>query len=80
METKMHNKRLEFLKTKLGMENMFVVDSVRRSGGLVLLWKEDFNLTIQNYSKRHINALVRTWVGELEWKLTCMYGNPETAR
>jgi hypothetical protein len=79
METKTRHKRIEFLKMKLGMENMFVVDSVGRSGGLALLWKEDFNLSIQNFSRRHINAVVNTGAGELEWKLTCIYGNPETA-
>jgi hypothetical protein len=80
METKKYNQRLDFLKIKLGMDNMFVVDSVGRSGGLVLLWKEDVNLNIQNYSRRHINALVKTGGGDLEWKLTCFYGHPETAK
>jgi hypothetical protein len=50
---------------------MFMVDSVGRSGGLVLLWKEDVNLNIQNYSRRHINALVKMGGGDLEWKFTC---------
>jgi hypothetical protein len=76
----MHNKWFELLKLKLRMENMIVVDSVGCSGGLVLLWKEDVNLTIQNYSRRHINALVKTGGGGLEWKLTCFYGHLETAK
>lgn len=49
----MHHKRLDFLKSKLWMENMFAVDSVGRSGNLVLLWKDDFNIVIQNYSQSY---------------------------
>jgi hypothetical protein len=51
METKMSNKRVDFLKRKLGFENLFEVDSVGRSGGLVLLWKNDIRVDIQNYSR-----------------------------
>jgi hypothetical protein len=51
METKMSNKRVDFLKRKLGFENLFEVDSVGRSGGLVLLWKNDIQVDIQNYSR-----------------------------
>jgi hypothetical protein len=35
------------------------VDSVGRSGGLALFWKEEFCVTIQNYSRRHINAIIK---------------------
>jgi hypothetical protein len=44
------------------MENMFVVESVGKSGGLVLLWKNGVNVTIKNYSQPHINALMKTEV------------------
>lgn len=56
------------------MAQMFVVDSVGRSGELVLLWREGYNVVIQNYSRRDINALVKMEVGGVEWKLTGFYG------
>jgi exonuclease III len=71
METKMHHHRLEFLKFKLGMDNLFGVDSVGKSGGLCLLWKKEVDVKIQNYSRRHINAEVISEVGGEGWKLTC---------
>jgi hypothetical protein len=48
------------MRSKLGFERMFVVDYVGRSGGLALLWKEEVELEIQNYSIQHINALVKS--------------------
>jgi hypothetical protein len=50
METKLHDKNLDFLRIKLGMQNMFIVDSVGKSGGLILLWQDNFNVEIQNFS------------------------------
>jgi hypothetical protein len=38
----------------------FVVDSVRCSGGLILLWREAMGVEIQNYSRRQINAVITT--------------------
>jgi hypothetical protein len=35
---------------------------------------------IQNYSLRHINAVIQRRAGEMYWKLTGFYGHPETAR
>jgi exonuclease III len=51
METKMQNKKCDFIRIKLGFDYMFGVDSVGRSGGLLLLWKNDYNVAIQNYNR-----------------------------
>ena len=58
METKVHDKNLDFLSIKLGMHNMFVVDSVGKNRGLILLWRDNFSVEIQNYSRRHINTII----------------------
>ncbi|GJU16545.1 hypothetical protein Tco_1144511, partial [Tanacetum coccineum] len=39
--------------------NMLVVSSIRRAGGLLLLWKKECNLRIQNFSRNHINFIVK---------------------
>lgn len=70
-------------KKTLRPNNMLVNDTFRtvgKSGGLCLLWKNGVNVTIQNYSRRHINAGVVSEVGGVEWKLTCFYGNPEVTK
>jgi endonuclease/exonuclease/phosphatase family metal-dependent hydrolase len=61
-------------------DGMFVVDCVRRSGGLVLLWKEEVQVTIQNYSRRHINAIIKLDRDGVELKFTGFYGHLEVAR
>jgi exonuclease III len=58
METKMINKKCDPIRIKLGFDYLFCVDCVGRSGGLILMWKDNFNVVIQNYSRRHINAVI----------------------
>jgi hypothetical protein len=67
--------RMERIRVKLGFAGMFVVDSVGRSGRLALFWKETDELEIQNYSKRHINAIVKQDGGDYFCKLTGCYGH-----
>jgi len=73
-------KTMEKIRCKLGFEGLFVVNPVGRSGGLALLWKENYFLEIFNYSHQHINAIIRNEDGSPGWKFTGFYGNPNTAR
>jgi exonuclease III len=58
IETKSSKNKMDRLRSILGFHGVFVVDTVGRSGGLALLWKEDSGLSISNFSKRHINATI----------------------
>lgn len=58
------------IKNKTGYSEMFVVDWVERSGGLALLWSDEFNVEIQNYTRSHINAKINTNGIDSEWKFT----------
>ncbi|KAG2690049.1 hypothetical protein I3760_09G168900 [Carya illinoinensis] len=58
-ETRLKAAQWTFCKYSLGFKNCFVVDSFGRSGGLAMLWKDDVNLHILNYSPHHIHALIR---------------------
>jgi exonuclease III len=80
METKCRKEKMERIRVRLGFNGMFVVDPVGRSGGLVLFWKDAKNLEIQNYTRRHINALLKGEDNGSDWKLTCFYGHPATAK
>lgn len=80
METKLSSRRTDFLKRKLGFENIFAVDSVGRSGGLALLWRDEVQVVIQNYSRWHINAVVSIYNNGDSWIFTGFYGHPEIAK
>jgi hypothetical protein len=69
METKLRN-------NKMGYNNMLVVNSVGRSGGLVLFWKNATQLEILNYSRRHIHAIIKP-SNMAPWWFTGFYGHPE---
>jgi hypothetical protein len=58
METKLHKKRMDAIWVKTCFQNLFLVESLGRSEGLALLWSDEVHVEIQNYSTRHINAVV----------------------
>ncbi|CAM8911363.1 unnamed protein product [Rhodiola kirilowii] len=73
IETKIHSSRWEWLKFHLGFRNCFAVERRGLAGGLALLWNEEIDVSIQNYSSFHIDANVR---GEEEFRATLFYGAP----
>jgi exonuclease III len=73
METKRLQNNVGFLKVQLGFDNLFAVDCIGRSGGLILLWKSSAQVTIQNYSLRHINAEFQLCSNGPLWKFTGFY-------
>jgi hypothetical protein len=77
METKLQAHRFEAIRVRLGFQNIFVVDSMGRSGGLALFWTEHQSIDIQNYSRRHINAIIKSEGVAQPWKFTGFYGHPE---
>ena len=76
METISNKRRMEWIRVKLG----FAVDLVGRSGGIALLWREEKELEIQNFSRWHINAIVKRNDEGAFWKLTCFYGDPDSSK
>jgi exonuclease III len=80
METKLHNKNVDLIRIKLKFDHMFMVDSVGKSGGLMLLWNDTIEVAIQNYSRRHINAQIKVGKNKGEWKFSGFYGHPEAAK
>ncbi|XP_074356478.1 uncharacterized protein LOC141696197 [Apium graveolens] len=66
---------MEWVQLKLGYQGMFVVDSVGRSGGIALLWKEQDQVELLGFSQNHIDVKVIMEQGE-QWRLTGLYGEP----
>jgi hypothetical protein len=80
METRMQQNKADRVRIKLGFDNCFVVNSKGKSGGLMLLWNSSCGVEIQNYSRRHVNAVVQRSPDDLKWKFTGFYGHPEAGR
>ena len=75
METKLGKTKMELIRIKTGFLNLFVVDCVGRSGELALLWDDETELSIQNYSRRHINVVISPNDRVTPWKFTGFYGH-----
>jgi hypothetical protein len=71
---------MDNIRRRLGFDSIFVVDQVGRSGGLAFLWNLETNLEVYNYSRRHINVVVKDGENNPLWKLTGFYGHPDCAR
>jgi hypothetical protein len=76
METKYRKTKLELLWVKMGYRGLSVVDPMGWSGCLLPFWRDDVDLEIQIFSRRHINSIVKGVGAESSWKLTSFYGHP----
>lgn len=79
-ETKLRQVEMERIKHKLKMDGMLVVDcggeSRGRRGGVVLLWKKEWEVAVSSFSLNHIDAMVSIQGGPT-WRFTGIYGFPE---
>ena len=75
-ETKLHKYKADKMKDVLGFQGGFSVPSKGRSGGLILLWSEDADVTVLSYSDGHIDARIKMQDGFL-WRFSDLYGNPD---
>ncbi|KAK0607926.1 hypothetical protein LWI29_022770 [Acer saccharum] len=64
------------LKAALGFEGGFGVSSIGSSGGLILLWKDNYKVTVLSFSAGHIDARIQEEDG-LQWRFSGMYGDPD---
>ncbi|PPE00497.1 hypothetical protein GOBAR_DD02478 [Gossypium barbadense] len=75
-KTKIHSNGFSRIHSMCGMEGCLVVRSKRKSGGLELIWREGIRVTMQNYSKYHIDSLVSMDDGET-FRFTGFYGQTD---
>jgi len=50
IETKIRNEKMQKLRASMGFEGMLTVEPIGLSGGLALLWRDNREVTILNYS------------------------------
>jgi hypothetical protein len=80
METISSKKYMEGIGKKIGFDRIFAVDPVGKSGGLAFLWNAESEVEIFNFSRRHINIVVKDRENNPWWKLTGFYGNPDSTK
>jgi len=75
-ETRMSANRCKNLRWKLGLKNCLAVDSDGLSGGLVLFWDENINVSLLSQGERYIDVLVCADPSKAPWRATFVYGEP----
>ncbi|XP_042939332.1 uncharacterized protein LOC122274351 [Carya illinoinensis] len=71
---------MEKIRNKLGFDQSFVVDSIGKSGGLALLWKNEVKAQLTSYSRSHIAVTITPEYGGQPWLLSGFYGNPSAEK
>ncbi|XP_073137807.1 uncharacterized protein [Henckelia pumila] len=74
-ETKVRTSRYKWWREVLGFTGMFGVDCNGRSGGLLIIWKEPFDVTIHFYTSGHIYSTIKH--DNKLWRFTGFYGHPD---
>ena len=67
METNFDVTEMDGIKRKIERQQGLVVPSVRRGGGLALLWKNTIKVDVLTYSPMHIDAIVTEEQGMKKW-------------
>ncbi|XP_042958050.1 uncharacterized protein LOC122293561 [Carya illinoinensis] len=80
LETKCSKQRMEVVRRSLKMDGCFDVESVGMSGGIALLWKEEWEVQVVSYTRWHVSAMVKEEINDRRWHFTGFYGHPETAK
>ena len=73
METLIAKSRVEGLASTLGFFHTYAIGSSGRSRELCIFWKNPMQLSHRNFSKYHIDMVVRE-DGKEPWRLTAWYG------
>ncbi|XP_050241136.1 uncharacterized protein LOC126690037 [Quercus robur] len=76
METRLDKSGFEMHCGDLPFKNKLILKKPNSGGGLALLWKEEMNLDVINFTDNHILAKVMEDDGFV-WHLTGFYGWPE---
>jgi exonuclease III len=72
-ETHLGKAKAEELRRKLHCDHYSIVESDGRSGGLLLFWRKDISIRVQEISEFFIDVLIDDGS---EWRFTGIYGDP----
>lgn len=51
------------------------MDAIKKSGGLILFWKNSIEVTLLSYTKGHTDCIIQ--YEDKRWRFTGFYGNPD---
>ena len=71
--------RLKQIKKDIQFDYLFFVPRVNIKGDLAMLWKNSINLSIESFSKNHIDSIIDKGSNEA-WRFTGFYGEPNTQK
>ncbi|XP_035546735.1 uncharacterized protein LOC118348703 [Juglans regia] len=71
---------MEAVRRLLQMDGCFTVDCMGLSGGIALLWRDEWCVNIINYTKWHVSALIQEKENGPTWQFTGFYGHPDTGK
>ena len=57
-ETWVDKARLKEIQRQIEFENLFFLERNNRGGGLALYWRNSLDLSIDTFSKNHIDAII----------------------
>lgn len=69
--------RLRLPLTNFYLGQKHVASKINQGGGLVLLWKSDFDISVFTSSLKHIDTVIIAGM-ENSWRYTSFYCFPET--
>ena len=75
-ETWTDKARLTQIQRRIEFKNMLDVPRRNKAGGLVIFWKEDFDLSVETFSPNHIDSTINKGKDN-EWRFTAFYGEPD---
>ncbi|XP_073120041.1 uncharacterized protein [Henckelia pumila] len=76
-ETRKRDFNNRYWANLLGFKGCFSVDSLGRSGGLSILWKDPIAVCIKSFSQGHIDCVIQH--DTKRWRFTGVYGNPDAS-
>ncbi|KAK1355103.1 hypothetical protein POM88_048359 [Heracleum sosnowskyi] len=68
--------RVEKIKSLIGFDGAFTVDTQGHRGGITFLWRNQCEVELFSYSTNHIDVLIET-KGWNKYRLTGLYGEPD---
>ena len=75
-ETWTDKARLIQIQRRIEFKNMLNVPRRNKARGLVIFWKEDFDLSVETFSPNHIESMINKGKDN-EWRFTAFYGEPD---
>lgn len=74
METKICKKMEAKVKESINFDCYIEISSNGNSGGLMLLWRREIDVTVMSYSSGHIDVFLKE--DDWRWRFIGIYGQP----